>query len=65
MKLTWATHKEKWSVGIINLERRLSQDYDYEGSGDWQIKDTVSYSFQLLPANGYIGTECGTDVWIW
>lgn len=59
------TLKKKWSVGIINLERRLSQDYNYDGSDDWQIKDTVSCSFQLLPAIGYMGTECGTDVWIW
>lgn len=64
MKLTWATHKKKSEVGIVNLKRRLSQDYVYEGNGDWQIKDTVSCFFQLLPAVGYIGTECGTDVCI-
>lgn len=55
---------KKSKVGIINFKRRLIQDYDYEGNGDWQIKDTVSSSFQLLPAIGYIGTECGTDVCI-
>lgn len=58
-------HIKKSEVGTINLKRRLSQNYYYEGSGDRQIKETVSCSFQLLPAVGYIGTECGTDVCIW
>lgn len=47
-------HRGKESEVGINLKRRLGEGWDYECSGDWQIKDTVYCSFQFLPVTGSV-----------